>query len=25
VEIDYIGAERVKEGCRFVIQELRVR
>ena len=25
VEINYIGAERVKEGCRFVVQELRVR
>ncbi|OGP75226.1 MAG: hypothetical protein A2W09_04910 [Deltaproteobacteria bacterium RBG_16_50_11] len=25
VEINYIGAERVKEGCRFAAQELKVR
>ena len=25
VEINYIGAERVKEGCRFAVQELKVR
>jgi hypothetical protein len=25
VEINYIGAERVKEGCRFAVQELRAR
>jgi hypothetical protein len=25
VEINYIGAERVREGCQFAVQELRVR
>lgn len=25
VEIDYIGAERVKEACQFAVQELKVR
>jgi hypothetical protein len=25
VEINYIGAERIKEGCQFAVQELRVR
>jgi hypothetical protein len=25
VEINYIGAERVKEGCQFAVQELKVK